>query len=96
MNILFGFVMASLAVFFNRHAEFTRTPMFGGGISWLSSPLGFRSNYFFGQRLASIVPAAITNMGFSLGLWLYLQPRLLANPYVAVAFSMGFSRYGRH
>ncbi|HKM15025.1 MAG TPA: NnrS family protein [Marinospirillum sp.] len=93
-ELLFGFVMASLAGFIlTAMPEFTRTPdvrrevFLGLAVLWVLGRITFWASGWLG-----IVPAAITNMGFSLGLWLYLQPRLLANPLRRQwLFSMGLA-----
>ena len=81
-ELLFGFVMASLAGFMlTAIPEFTRTSrvqrriFLSLAVLWLAGRITFWTSAWLG-----ILPAAITNIGFSLALWLYLQPRLLADP----------------
>ncbi|WP_027849578.1 NnrS family protein [Marinospirillum minutulum] len=93
-ELLFGFIMAALAGFIlTAMPEFTRTPdvgrqiFIGLGLLWLLGRITFWLSGWIG-----ILPAAITNIGFSFSLWLFLQPRLLIDPLRRQwLFSMGLA-----
>lgn len=81
-ELLFGFVGASLAGFvLTAMPEFTRTSSVKASIFlplfffWLLGRITFWASGWLG-----VWPAVVTNLSFTFGLWLYLQPRLLKDP----------------